>query len=114
MQKALAANKARSGDVATLCEKEIAETKVWVDAGHVSFCLQRRRCGGKRDRWGAGVVACRFDASAYRRIDASAVGDDGQTGDGATRVERRNAGDAQLLIVAALSSSYLVCRGGGV
>jgi len=34
MQKALAANKARSGDVATLCEKEIAETKVWVDAGH--------------------------------------------------------------------------------
>ena len=29
--------------------------------------------------------------SAYRRIDASAVGDDAQTGDGATRVERRNA-----------------------
>jgi hypothetical protein len=69
---------------------------------------------GKEGPRGCGIVACRFDASAYRRIDASAVGDDGQTGDGATRVERRNAGDAQLLIVAALSSSYLVCRGGGV
>ena len=114
MQKALAANKARSGDVATLCEKEIAETKVWVDAGHVSFLFATKEVWGKEGPMGCGGRGMQVRVSAYRRIDASAVGDDGQTGDGATRVERRNARDAQLLVVAALSSSYLVCRGGGV
>jgi len=34
MTKALAANKQRATEVASLCEKEISETKVWVDAGH--------------------------------------------------------------------------------
>ena len=40
---------------------------------------------------GCGGRGMQVRVSAYRRIDASAVGDDGQTGDSATRVERRNA-----------------------
>lgn len=71
MQKALAANKARSGDVATLCEKEIAETKVWVDAGHVSFFVSNEEVWGKEGPMGRGVRGMqvrRIGVSTHRRI----------------------------------------------
>ena len=63
---------------------------------------------GKRDRgWGYERNMLRRSGSTHRRIDASAVGNNGQTGDGVTRVERRNGEtrSARLLVVAALSSS---------